>query len=74
VALTSRLCPIIHTRVTVETDLEDNVTNVCCRYHVRQTHACRMKPRAASGGRLSELLEHAATGRFTDQTVRCLFH
>jgi hypothetical protein len=60
-------------RVTVVTDLEDTVTNVCCQYHDRETHACRLKSRASSGGRLSELLERAARGRFTDQSARCQF-
>jgi hypothetical protein len=72
-ALTSHFCPVLGARVTVVTDLEANVMEVICRYHDRESDACRLKTRASSGGRLSELLERAAQGRFTDRTTRCQF-
>jgi hypothetical protein len=73
VALSSRFCSILGTRVTVITDLEGTVATVCCPQYHRETRACRLKSRATSGGRLSELLERSATGRITDQTARCQF-
>ena len=72
-ALTSRFCPVLGARVTVVTDLEANVMEVICRDHERESDACRLKTRASSGGRLSELLVRAAQGRFTDRTTRCQF-
>ena len=72
-ALTSRFCPVLGTRVTVVTDLEGNAVQVVCQHHHRDTNACRLKARATTGGRLSELLERAAQGRFADQSARCRF-
>lgn len=73
-ALTSRFCPVLGDRVTVVADLESNVEKVICVYHDRETDVCQLKVRASGGGRLSELLERASRGRFTDRTTRCQFH
>jgi hypothetical protein len=70
---TSRFCPVLGQRVTVLTDLEGSVLDVICSYHDRATSACQLKGRACTGGRLSELVERAARGRFTDRTTRCQF-
>lgn len=70
---TSRFCPVLGERVTVLTDLEGNVQDVACSYHDHVTGACELKGRACTGGRLSELVERAARGRFTDRTARCQF-
>lgn len=70
---TSRFCPVLGERVTVLTDLEGNVLDVICSYHDHVTGTCELKGGACSGGRLSELVERAARGRFTDRTTRCQF-
>ena len=70
---TSRFCPVLGKRVTVLTDLEGNVQDVACSYHDHVTGACELKGRACTGGRLSELVERAARGRFTDRAARCPF-
>jgi hypothetical protein len=72
-ALTTRFCPVLGTRVTVATDLEGTVVQVICQHHSRDSNTCQLKARATTGGRLSELLERAARGRFADQSTRCQF-
>jgi hypothetical protein len=72
-ALSTRFCPVLGTRVTVVTDLEGSVVQVVCQHHHRDTNTCRLKARALTGGRLSELLERAARGRFADRSTRCQF-
>jgi hypothetical protein len=72
-ALVSRFCPVLGTRVTVVTDLEGQVVQVVCQHHHRDTDTCRLKARATTGGPLSELLERAERGGFADRTVRCQF-
>jgi hypothetical protein len=68
----SRFCPVLWERVTVLADLEGKVLEVCCSHHDRATGGCQLK-RPGAGGPLSELVEQAGRGQFTDRTTRCHF-
>lgn len=70
-ALVTTWCRVMHSEVTIVTNLEDEVANVFCHEFDPTTKECRLKSTAGGGGPLSQLLEHVSDGTLGRRSVRC---